>query len=64
MKDAFVLIGVAAVLVLAATLALGWIEVGLTAGLLIGRFLLVSAAVQIAFGLLRAIADLLAGRND
>lgn len=66
LKDVFVLIGAAAVLALAlsAALALGWIEIGLVGGILIIGFLLVGAAVQTAFGLLRAIADFLAGRRD
>lgn len=64
LKDVFVLIGAAAVLALSAALALGWIEIGLVGGILIIGFLLVGAAVQTAFGLLRAIADLLAGRRD
>ena len=64
LKDVFVLIGAAAVLALSAALALGWIEIGLVGGILIIGFLLVGAAVQTAFGLLRAIADFLAGRRD
>lgn len=63
-KDILTLIGFGAVLIFSAALALGWIEleIGLGGGILIFGFLLVAASVQIALGLLAAVADLLACR--
>lgn len=63
-KDTLTLIGFGAVLIFSAAWALGWIEleIGLGGGILIFGFLLVAASVQIALGLLAAVADLLACR--